>query len=156
MSISDPFFDFIADVAAPHPTHRQEVATQESRGIHQVTAMREHEVTPPVGLGIARGPPGLLALERDWLQVIGHRVAKRRIVVPGFECDQAANFIADEAMRKRDAGIENVASRGLLIPESAMVVSVTIPRPFRIAVTPADTASADMYIVLTYSKSAVV
>ena len=68
--------------------------------------MRQQIVAPPVGLGIALGPKRLGARDRDRLEVVGHRVAIDRVVIPRFERDPLAHLLGDELAGEGDARVE--------------------------------------------------
>src|SRR5581483_2089736 len=46
-----------------------------SRRVHQVAAVREDEVAPSISFRVALGAECPAAGHRDWLEVVGHRVA---------------------------------------------------------------------------------
>src|SRR5262249_61142259 len=71
-----------------------------------MTAVRQHEVALLFRLRIALGLARELALYRNRLKIIGHRVAINRIVIPRLEAHALADLFAQELRRKRDARIE--------------------------------------------------
>src|SRR5262249_38064396 len=65
---------------------------QESRRIDQMASMRQHEIAPLVRLRIPLRFAGTLTGDWNWLQIVGHCVAIRRIVVPRLETHALADF----------------------------------------------------------------
>src|SRR5438445_12249687 len=71
-----------------------------------MAGVREDEIAALVGLGIAFRSQGLRARDRNWLQVVRHRVAVSRIAIPRLESDQLADLLPNEATGKGHPGIE--------------------------------------------------
>src|SRR5262249_16954870 len=73
-------------------TNRFDFTSQESRRIDQMAAMRQHEIAPLVRLRIPLRLASIPTGNWDGLQIVGHRVAIRRIVVPRLETHTLADF----------------------------------------------------------------
>ena len=87
-------------------THADDRPAQKPGRIDQMAAVGEQVSTasdPPWARPPA-GAPG--AVHRDRLEVVGHRVAIDRVVVPGLERDPPAHLLADEPSGEVDARVE--------------------------------------------------
>ncbi len=68
--------------------------------------MSQQKIAPLILLRIARRPVSRRAVHDQRLQVVGHRVAIGRVVIPILQPHPLAEFVADESLGEGDAGIE--------------------------------------------------
>src|SRR5207253_3812780 len=82
---------------------RLDLAPEKASAVEQVTAVRQHEIAALVRLRIPLRSQGSFADLWNRLQIVGHRVAVRGIVVPGFESHALADFVLQKLLREGNA-----------------------------------------------------
>ncbi len=89
----------------PRP-HADDLAAKEAGRIDKVRAVSHEQIAAAVSFRVACGPFGLGAGHDGRLQIVGHGVAVRRIMVPRFERLEVAQFLADKLLREGEARIK--------------------------------------------------
>lgn len=82
------------------------LAAEVTRRIDQVASMSQHVIAPLASLRIPRRADRRPAGDDSWLDRVCHRVAVRRIAVPGFEREHGAHLSVDEMARRSETGVE--------------------------------------------------
>src|SRR5437588_10846512 len=75
--------------------------------------MSQHKIAALIGLGVPPRTPYLRAVLHDRLQVIRHRVAISRIIIPGLESHPLAELISSKLLSEANAGVETAVVANL-------------------------------------------
>src|SRR6185312_817539 len=86
---------------------------KEMRGVEKVAAVSEQKIFSLIGLRILRRLALSRTLNRNRLQVIGHRVSRNGIAIPAMKQRYRADLVVNELPGERYSGIETAVQADL-------------------------------------------